>query len=86
MTSPGPRTPLQAPELDPSIDHSPGCITCGDLAGRMRVLAVDAPRELALCVDAQGRHHRVDTGIAGPVAPDDILLVHAGAALLREPG
>jgi hydrogenase maturation factor len=50
----------------------------------MRVLAVDPARELALCVDEGGRRHTVDTGIAGAVAPGDRLLVHAGAALLKE--
>jgi hydrogenase maturation factor len=67
------------------IDHDAGCITCGDTARRMRVLEVDEPRELALCVDEQERRHRVDTGIVGAVAPGDTLLVHAGAALAREP-
>ncbi|MGA2165992.1 MAG: HypC/HybG/HupF family hydrogenase formation chaperone [Solirubrobacteraceae bacterium] len=66
-------------------DHEPGCITCADTATRMRVLEVDEPRELALCVDERERRHRVDTGIVGVVAPGEVLLVHAGAALVREP-
>jgi len=59
-------------------------MTCGDTTRRMRVLEVDEPRELAVCVDEQERRHRVDTGIVGAVAPGDTLLVHAGAALVRE--
>ena len=51
----------------------------------MRVLEVDAERELAVCVDERERRHRVDTGIVGAVAPGEVLLVHAGAALVREP-
>jgi hypothetical protein len=65
-------------------DHPAGCITCGDTARKMRVLEVDEPRELALCVDEQERSHTVDTGIVGVVAPGEVLLVHAGAALARE--
>jgi len=85
MTSPGWRARVVAPEPHPPIDHQLGCITCGDTATRMRVLDVDKPHELALCVDEQERRHRVDTAIVGAVAPGDTLLVHAGTALVREP-
>jgi hydrogenase maturation factor len=51
----------------------------------MRVLEVDEPRELALCVDEQQRRQRVDTGLMDAVAPGEVLLVHAGTALAREP-
>lgn len=51
----------------------------------MRVLAVDAAAELATCLDEDERRHTVDTGIVEDVAPGDTLLVHAGAALTREP-
>jgi len=61
------------------------CQTCGDLATRMRVLAVEEAGELALCVGPGGRRLTVDTGIVGPVAPGETLLVHAGTALMREP-
>ncbi|MFI4984574.1 MAG: hypothetical protein ACHP93_01205 [Solirubrobacterales bacterium] len=64
--------------------HEAGCLTCGDTAAWMGVLEVDAARELAVCVDEGERRHTVDTGIAGAVAPGDRLLVHAGAALLKE--
>ncbi len=61
------------------------CQTCGDVAARMLVLAVDEAEELALCRDEDGRRLSVDTGIVGTVLPGDMLLVHAGTALIREP-
>ena len=69
----------------PPSEDTRGCITCGDVAVRMRVLDVDAPRGLAVCIDAGGRNETVDVGLVEAVAPGELLLVHAGAALLREP-
>jgi hypothetical protein len=63
--------------------HESECITCGDLARRMRVLEVDVPRSLALCLE-DGRRETVYTGIVEGVAVGDTLLVHAGTALHRE--
>jgi hypothetical protein len=74
-----------APESRSSVDHGVGCVTCGDTAAWMRVLEVDTARELAVCADEGGRRHTVDTGVAGAIASGDRLLVHAGAALLKEP-
>jgi hypothetical protein len=85
MTSEGRRARVVAPEPHSPIDRGAGCLTCGDTATRMRVLSADGAREMALCVDAQERRHRVDTGIVGAVVPGEVLLVHAGAALLKEP-
>jgi hydrogenase maturation factor len=65
-------------------DHDGGCITCGDVAVRMRVLELDAVRRLAVCVDADGRSETVDVGIVEAVLPGDSLLVHAGTALHRD--
>jgi hydrogenase maturation factor len=59
-------------------DH---CITCGDVAVQMRVLAVDDARCLALCTDSDGRHETVEIALVAPVAPGDELLVHAGTAI-----
>jgi hypothetical protein len=73
-------------ELQVPVDHRAGCITCADMATRMRVVEVDTGREFAVCVDEDERRHTVDTGIAGPVAPGDRLLVHAGTALHKESG
>jgi hydrogenase maturation factor len=66
-------------------DHERGCITCGDTATRMRVLELDDARGLAVCVDAKGRRETVDVGIVDAVSPGEVLLVHAGTALRREP-
>ncbi len=60
-----------------------GCITCGDEALPMRVIEVDRGRELALCVDRDGNRCSVEIALVNPVAPDELLLVHAGAALGR---
>jgi hydrogenase maturation factor len=57
------------------------CITCGDDGVPMRIVRVDAARELALCEDADGTRWSVEVGLVGAVAPDDIVLVHAGTAL-----
>jgi hydrogenase maturation factor len=62
-------------------ERDSGCITCGDVATWMNVLEADASRELAVCVDAEGRAETVETALVGAVLPGDALLVHAGTAL-----
>jgi hydrogenase maturation factor len=62
------------------------CITCSDEGIPMRVVAFDAGRDLALCEDAGGARHTVEVALVGPVAPADVLLVHAGTALTRLAG
>ncbi|HZU39486.1 MAG TPA: HypC/HybG/HupF family hydrogenase formation chaperone [Solirubrobacteraceae bacterium] len=62
-----------------------GCITCGDAAATMRVVRVDADRELALCTDGEGARHTVETGLVGLPDPGDLLLVHAGVAIAALP-
>jgi hydrogenase maturation factor len=57
------------------------CITCGDVAVTMRVLAVDEGRALALCCDETGRRETVEILLVGTVAPGDEVLVHAGTAI-----
>jgi|tagenome__1003787_1003787.scaffolds.fasta_scaffold20839703_2 hydrogenase maturation factor len=59
------------------------CITCSDEGVPMHVVAVDDDRGLALCQDAEGARQTVEIALVGPVAPADVLLVHAGTALLR---
>jgi hydrogenase maturation factor len=59
------------------------CITCSDEGAPMRVVAVDERRELALCEDADGARSAVEIALVLPVAPQDVLLVHAGTALAR---
>jgi hydrogenase expression/formation protein HypC len=60
-------------------DH---CITCSDEGVPMRVIAIDDERCLALCADAEGARHTVETALVAPVGPDDEVLVHAGVALV----
>ena len=59
-------------------DH---CITCGDDGVPMEVVRVDEVRGLALCADENGTRETVETALVDPVAPGDVLLVHAGTAL-----
>jgi hydrogenase maturation factor len=49
----------------------------------MGVLEVDAERGLALCSDPHGGRVSVETALVEPVAPGEVLLVHAGTALGR---
>jgi hydrogenase expression/formation protein HypC len=60
-----------------------GCITCGDEALPMRVARVDTGRGLALCEDDAGARASVEIALVEPVAPGDVLLVHAGTAIAR---
>jgi hydrogenase maturation factor len=57
------------------------CITCGDDGVEMTVVALDAARGLALCADAAGARHTVETALVDPAAVGDRLLVHAGTAI-----
>lgn len=66
----------------PRCDHD-GCVTCGDEAIPMRVVAVDAARGLALCEDGAGGRGTVETALVEPVAAGERLLVHAGTAIAR---
>ncbi len=57
------------------------CVTCSDEAVRMSVVDVDAERGLALCADGAGSRATVQTALVDPVAPGDVVLVHAGTAI-----
>jgi len=59
------------------------CITCGDVAVPLRVIALDRERGLALCADAEGRRETVEIALVDPVAPGEQLLVHAGTAIAK---
>ena len=74
---------LNVTELAPSCDHTEGCITCGDEGLPLRVMRLDADRGLALCADDEGAEETVEVALVGPVAPGDMLLVHAGTALVK---
>ncbi|GAC1318685.1 MAG: hypothetical protein NVSMB25_08440 [Thermoleophilaceae bacterium] len=66
----------------PSIcDVESHCITCGDEAIPLRVIRADPGRGLALCQRDDGERTTVETALVAPVAPDDVLLVHAGTAI-----
>lgn len=66
--------------------HSDHCITCGDVADEMTVLAVDEERELALCQTEDGARMTVEIALVAPVQPADRLLVHAGTAIALQNG
>jgi hydrogenase assembly chaperone HypC/HupF len=59
------------------------CITCGDVAVPLRVISLDAARELARCADHAGRQETVEVALVAPVAVGDDLLVHAGTAIAK---
>lgn len=59
------------------------CITCSDEGVAMRVETIDADAGLAVCVDDDGRREDVLTALVPDVRPGDLLLVHAGTALIR---
>jgi hydrogenase maturation factor len=61
-------------------DH---CITCSDEGVKMRVVAVDEARGLALCAAPDGARESVEIALVDAVAAGDALLVHAGTALAR---
>jgi hydrogenase expression/formation protein HypC len=60
-----------------------GCITCGDVAVELKVVSVDDASGLAVCADEHGASTQVDVLLVAPVAPGDMVLVHAGAAIGR---
>jgi hydrogenase maturation factor len=74
---------MSARDLAPAQCHEEHCITCGDEAVRMRVLALDEPGGLTRCEGAGGVTSAVDTALVAPVAAGDVVLVHAGVALVR---
>ena len=58
------------------------CITCSDEGREMRIVRLDPARAMALCVDDAGRRESVEVALVD-CAVGDVLLVHAGTALLR---
>jgi hydrogenase maturation factor len=61
------------------------CITCGDVASTLQVVAVDEARGLALCRDEGDHRETVEIALVRPVVAGDRLLVHAGTALSHAP-
>jgi hydrogenase maturation factor len=61
------------------------CITCGDQGIPMRIVALEG-EGLACCCDVTGADQpdsTVDVQLVGDVAPGDLVLVHAGVALVQ---
>jgi hydrogenase maturation factor len=56
------------------------CITCGDDGVAMRVVRIDARRDLALCEDDTGARHTVEVALVD-TEPGATVLVHAGTAI-----
>jgi hydrogenase expression/formation protein HypC len=69
--------------MEPHCDLGDGCITCGDVAVALRVVAIDAERGLALCADESDRRETVEIALVAPVTVGDELLVHAGTAIAK---
>ena len=57
------------------------CITCADAGVPMTVVRLDESRGLALCEDADGSHHTVETALVEPLDAGRVVLVHAGVAI-----
>ena len=70
MTSPAHPAPAAGPAA--LCDPHGGCITCGDEGIEMRVEGVE-----------DGAREEVDLALVAPVAPGDLVLVHAKVALVR---
>ena len=60
---------------------NPHCITCGDQGIPMRVVALEGDG-LARC-RISDTDSTVDVQLVGDLAPGDLVLVHAGVALVR---
>jgi hydrogenase assembly chaperone HypC/HupF len=71
---------VSARDLVPAQCH---CVTCGDEGVPMRVLGLERERGLARCAGADGVSTTVETALVEPVAAGDVLLVHAGVALVQ---
>jgi hydrogenase maturation factor len=59
------------------------CVTCSDEGVPMRVESV--ADGLAVCVSEAGERGEVLSALVEPVSVGDVLLVHAGAALVKLP-
>ena len=68
-----------------ACDQQRGCITCSDEGVLLRV--VGSGRDgVSLCADAAGRLAEVEVELIDAVGEGDVLLVHAGVALVRVGG
>jgi hydrogenase expression/formation protein HypC len=60
-----------------------GCVTCGDLAVPVHVVAVNGVT--AVCEDRTGRRAEIAVDFVRDVRRGDLLLVHTGVAIARIP-
>lgn len=90
--SAGGRTPvwhmraLEKPSVVEARERMSGSAPCAPLrrdGTAMRVLAVEPASGLARCAGTDAVAETVETALVAPVEPGDIVLVHAGVALLR---
>jgi hydrogenase expression/formation protein HypC len=77
------RTSIAEPAEQATVGRN-SCITCGDVALPMRVIALSEDG-LADCEDGEGRHSEVEVALLDDVKPGDELLVHACVAIQRVP-
>jgi hydrogenase maturation factor len=82
--------PAGAPDTNLSCGPGEHCITCGDQASQMRVVSVDETAQLATCRELGDvlamtgvAEETVDIGLLADLAAGDIVLVHAGTALVQ---
>jgi hydrogenase maturation factor len=75
-------SPLPSPACSCTDEH---CITCADDGVPMSVVRTDEQRGLALCADAEGARHTVETALVEPLAAGRMVLVHAGVAIASLP-
>ncbi len=65
------------------MTDAPVCITCGDVAVPMRVVATGGEDGLADCVTEDGDAAEVDVALIDAVTAGDAVLVHACVAIQR---
>ena len=73
---------LLRPDTDECADDV--CITCSDEGRVAEIVSVDDAGHDAVARTARGIEH-IDVSLVGPVARDDLVLVHAGAAISLVP-
>jgi hydrogenase maturation factor len=78
------RTSIAEPAEQATVGRNAvSCITCGDVAIPMRVVATGGEDGLAECVTDEGEASAVDLGLLDGVVVGDRVLVHACVAIQR---
>ena len=60
------------------------CLTCSDALLSVRVISLCEESGLAQ-IEVEGQQEEIDVSLIEQVAPGDLLLVHGGVALARQP-